>query len=201
MGAQLEPAFDRVYDTQKIYRQMLDAMARPGKICLLPELRLTPAAGLSKAAAGVAFTLLDSETSVAVLPQNDFWLEYIRLNTGAKAAPLAQAEFIIVSGRHGLQQIMEINRGNLLSPETGSTLIILVDRVAADGPGTCLTLTGPGINRQIQLVITGINPANLERIIDLNQEFPLGVDVFFTDEAGNLAAIPRSSTLHWKEVS
>lgn len=201
MNVALEPAFDRVYDTQKIYRQMLDAMARPGKICPLPELNLTSVAGLSKFATGMVFTLLDSDTSIAVIPQNEVWLDYFHLNTGAKVTTPAQAEFIIVNGRDECKQILEINRGSLLSPETGSTVIIMVDRVAADGPGMGLTLTGPGINGQMRLVITGVNPANLAGIIDLNNEYPLGVDVFFVDEVGNLTAVPRSSSLHWEAVS
>jgi alpha-D-ribose 1-methylphosphonate 5-triphosphate synthase subunit PhnH len=49
--------------------------------------------------------------------------------------------------------------------------------------------------------VDGLHPANLERILKLNQEYPLGVDVFFVDAAGRLAAMPRSSSVHWEVAS
>jgi alpha-D-ribose 1-methylphosphonate 5-triphosphate synthase subunit PhnH len=198
VAALLEPVFDKVFDTQKFYRQMLDTMARPGKICPLPVLDLRPPAGLGTFAAGIAFTLLDSETGFAVAPARDDWREYLRLNTGAEAEPVSAAEFIIADGRLDLPEINEINRGNLLSPEEGSTLILLVDRVSGGGPGACLTLSGPGVKGSAALVAQGLDPANLDRILRLNEEFPLGIDVFFVDPYGNLAAVPRSSAVDWE---
>lgn len=198
MAAQLEPNFDKIFDTQKFYRQMLDTMARPGKICPLPPLDLRPPSELGTYAAGMALTLLDSETSFAVLPARDDWREYLRLNTGSEAEAVNAAEFIIADGRFDLAEINELNRGNLLSPEQGSTLIILVDRLAKDGPGVGLTLSGPGVKGKAALVAQGLEPANMERILQLNAEFPLGIDVFFVDCCGNLAAVPRSSSVVWE---
>ncbi|MDR3588392.1 MAG: phosphonate C-P lyase system protein PhnH [Negativicutes bacterium] len=198
MAAQIEPAFDKVFDTQKFYRQMLDSMARPGKLCPLPELDLHPPAGLGACAAGIAFTLLDSETSFAVLPDRDDWQEYLRLNTGSAARPVSAAEFIVADGRHDLPQISEMNRGSLLSPEEGSTLILLIDRLTGDAPGVCLTLRGPGVKDSTAMAAQGLAPANLERILRLNEEFPLGVDLFLVDTCGNLAAVPRSSSVDWE---
>jgi alpha-D-ribose 1-methylphosphonate 5-triphosphate synthase subunit PhnH len=197
----LEPAFDKVFDTQKIYRQMLDAIARPGKICSMPPLDIRPPAGLSSAAAGMAFTLLDSETSFAVLPYAAAWQEYIALNTGAGNSAVDAAEFLIVEGSKNLPELAEANRGDLLSPEQGSTLIVLVDGIAESGKCARLTLSGPGIAGRIRMSVDGLHPANLERILKLNQEYPLGVDVFFVDAAGRLAAMPRSSSVHWEVAS
>lgn len=200
MAVQLEPAFDKVFDTQRIYRSMLDAIARPGKICTLPGLELRPPASLGSFAAGMAFTLLDSETSFTVVQDSGECQEYIRLNTGSEAVPVESAEFIFAQGGSDWAEISGINRGSLLSPEEGSTLVLMVERLARDGQGVRLTLNGPGINGSISLVATGLEPAILDRVSKLNQEFPLGVDVFLVDSAGSLAAMPRSSSVDWEVV-
>ena len=64
-----------------------------------------------------------------------------------------------------------------------------------------MTLSGPGVNGQIKLVIDGLLSDNLERMVKLNQEYPLGVDLFFVDPSGNLAAVPRSSSVVWEVAS
>ncbi|MDR3566341.1 MAG: phosphonate C-P lyase system protein PhnH [Negativicutes bacterium] len=198
MTVALEPGFDKVFDTQKFYRIMLDVMARPGKIGLLPAVDLCPPSGLDVYAAGIAFTLLDGETGFAVLPEENDWQDYLRLNTGSGSKPVAGAEFIFANGKFNLPEINAVSRGSLLSPEQGGTLIVQVDRVTESGQGVKLTLTGPGIKDSSRMVIAGFDPANLERVLSLNQEFPLGVDVFFVDTAGNLAAMPRSSSVEWE---
>ncbi len=200
MGA-LEPAFDRVFDTQRIYRMMLDAMARPGKILALPRLDIYPPSSLSAYVSGLAFTLLDGETTFAVLPGNDFWRDYMAVNTGAKPAAPAAAEFILLAGGAYAPQIADLSRGTLLAPEKGATLFIMVDALAAEGVGVRLTLTGPGIKGRSQVAVDGLNLANLDNILTLNQEYPLGVDTFFTDRHGQLLAMPRSSTVAWEVVS
>jgi alpha-D-ribose 1-methylphosphonate 5-triphosphate synthase subunit PhnH len=77
----------------------------------------------------------------------------------------------------------------------------MVDALAAEGVGVRLTLTGPGIKGRSQVAVDGLNLANLDNILTLNQEYPLGVDTFFTDRHGQLLAMPRSSTVAWEVVS
>lgn len=198
MGVFLEPSFDKVFDTQKIYRLMLDAMARPGKIIDLPCLDICPPSGLSGYAAGLAFTLLDAETTFAVLPADALWQDYLAVNTGAKPAVPAAAEFILLTGQRHAPEIAEANRGSLLAPEGGATLFILVGGIAADAGSIKLTLTGPGVDGQATVMLEGLILANLESILSLNSEYPLGVDCFFVDRRGRLFAIPRSTSVNWE---
>lgn len=198
MGVLLEPSFNKVFDTQKIYRLMLDAMARPGKITDLPSLDIYPPSGLSGYVASLAFTLLDGDTTFAVLPENGLWQDYLAVNTGARAAAPTVADFILLAGQRHAPQISDFNRGSLLAPEGGSTLFILVDGIAADAGGVRLTLTGPGIDGQAAVMIDGLVLANLESILSLNQEYPLGVESFLVDRRGHLLAIPRSTAVSWE---
>jgi alpha-D-ribose 1-methylphosphonate 5-triphosphate synthase subunit PhnH len=201
MGATIEPAFDKVFDTQRIYRLMLDALARPGKILALPRLDIYPPSGLSGYASSLAFTLLDSETTFAVLPENDFWRDYLAVNTGAGPVSPAAAEFVLLAGGEYTPQIAGLSRGTLPAPEKGATLFVMVDALAADGGGVRLTLTGPGIKARSEVSVAGLNLANLDNILTVNQEYPLGVDTFFTDRHGRLLAMPRSSAVTWEVVS
>lgn len=200
MNACLEPAFDKVFDTQRIYRLMLDALARPGKLRTLPGLDICPPNGLNRYAAGLGFTLLDSETTFAILPEDDDWRDYFSLNTGVKPAAPEAAEFILLRGGEYLPEIARVNRGTLLSPEEGSTLFVLVDAIGGTQPGAVkLTLAGPGIKELAQVAVVGLHPLNLAAICS-RQEYPLGVDCFFVDAEGIMLAMPRSATVQWEEV-
>jgi len=201
VGAALEPTFDKVFDTQRIYRLMLDAIARPGKIQTLPRLDVCPPPGLTSYLAALAFTLLDGETTFATLPANGCWHDYLALNTGARTAGADEAEFVILDGREHVPQLAGLSRGSLLSPEKGATVFALVDGVAAGGGGIRLMLTGPGVKGSVVLAVDGLHAANLADIGALNREYPLGVDTFFVDSRGNMAALPRSTSLRWEVLS
>lgn len=192
----IESSFDKVFDTQRLYRQVLDAMARPGKINSLESLTLTPPPGLNQAAAAIALTLLDSETRFYIAAPDS--AEYLAINTGATSCPPDSAEFVFACGDNVLPQLQEVNRGTLLTPELGATVILQVDRIGNDGSGTPLTLTGPGIKDSVQLVINGLQQENLQILAALNREYPLGVDVIYVDAGGNIACIPRSSNVRWE---
>ncbi|MBP2636849.1 MAG: phosphonate lyase system protein PhnH [Firmicutes bacterium] len=194
----IEPSFDKVFDTQRIYREVLDAMARPGKINALKSLTLVPPRDLNQASAAIALTLLDSETSFYTTAAGSDIAEYLALNTGAGSCQVNCAEFIIACGDKRLPELQEASCGTLLTPEQGATVIFQVDSLSAAGNGTMLTMTGPGIRDSAQLVITGLQTENLQILADLNREYPLGVDVIYADAAGNIACVPRSSTVRWE---
>ena len=197
----IEASFDKVFDTQCIYRLTLDSMARPGKLNSLPILQVNPPSALSRSAAAVTLTLLDSETGFCMLPSEQTMIDYLVLNTGAVPSPLTVAEFIVVLGGEKWPELSNVCCGTLISPEKGATLIIMVDRLATDGNGIKLTLQGPGIKGEAVLCISGLNQETLEAIANLNQEYPLGVDVIYVDDAGNIACIPRSSSLRWEVLA
>lgn len=194
----LEPTFDKVFSTQEIYRLLLDTMARPGRIRNLPRLPLNPPAGLSTAAAAVAFTLLDSAAGFSLLPANQPAADYIRVNTAAPVLAPDQAEFIILDGKLPLD-ISRISCGSLLSPEQGATLIIMAENLAdASERGVKLKLTGPGIEHSRLLAVSGLHPDLVRQMQQMNGEFPLGVDSILSDEAGRVASIPRSTIIEWE---
>ncbi|MBU2699508.1 alpha-D-ribose 1-methylphosphonate 5-triphosphate synthase subunit PhnH [Sporomusaceae bacterium BoRhaA] len=197
----IETRFDKVFDTQRIYRLVLDAMARPGTVNSLSEFKLQPPAGLNQAAAAVALTLFDSETCFSVLPSDQAISDYLRFNTGAAVGSVSDAEFVLVNGREEAPEIHEMCCGTLISPEKGATLLMMVDSLVATAHGSKLVLRGPGIKDSSCLNISGLDKENIRAISELNQEYPLGIDVIYLDHAGNVACVPRSSSLRWEGLS
>lgn len=197
----IEASFDKVFDTQRIYRLILDAMARPGIVNSLSVFKLHPPSGLSLAAAAVALTLFDSETCFSVLPYDQAIIDYLMINTGAAACLVDAAEFILVNGREEVMEINEVCCGTLISPEKGATLIMMVDSLVATVHGSKLVLKGPGIKDSSWMNISGLDQENIRAISELNQEYPLGVDVIYVDQAGNVACVPRSSVVQWEGLA
>ncbi|WP_307225007.1 phosphonate C-P lyase system protein PhnH [Pectinatus haikarae] len=190
--------FDKVLDAQQVYRLLLDAMARPGKINTLSMSEcLKPPRGLQSGTAAVALTLLDQGTGFCFLSAGRQEPDYLTANTGAAAQSVDVAELIIFSGCECVQ-LDKVCCGSLLSPEQGATLLIMVEELSSTEGRLCLRLTGPGIRNHCDLFINGLALKNLETISCMNKEFPLGIDVIYTDKSGNVACIPRSSSMHWK---
>jgi alpha-D-ribose 1-methylphosphonate 5-triphosphate synthase subunit PhnH len=199
MGTNLESISDQVFTSQRFYRLLLDAMARPGKIMTLPRLEIDPPKGLSWPIVGLAFTLLDQETTFATLPNDESWNRYLCLNTGSRQAAVSGAEFIILDGRVELPELLAVSRGDLLFPDRGATLMVMVPAVGDAGADTRLTLQGPGIPGKRDLWLSGLRLSNLERVRTLNREFPLGVDLMICDNSGALVCIPRSSIVQTQQ--
>lgn len=200
MQAILEMKINQVFLTQEAFRTIMDCMARPGKIGRLNNPGFSPPWGLTPYSALLLLTLLDSETSFAVLPCQEEWSGYIKLNTDALENEVSQAEYILLDGSHDIPDLLAVNRGELLSPEKGVTLIYQVDTIGAAplASYTGITLKGPGIKETRSVYINGMDAPHWERIKHLNREYPLGVDLFIIARDGSMIGIPRSNHFAWE---
>ncbi len=202
MNTYLEMKTNHVFLTQSSFRQLTDCLARPGKINFLSDPGFTPPPGLYPCSAVFLITLLDGETSLSVFPGEDYWIEYIQLNTGAQFTHARKAEYILLNGREDVPDIADANRGDLLSPEKGATLLFQVDKIE-ELPSTSssrITLQGPGVNGVRNLYISGMATSFWTRLQHLNLEYPLGVDFFLLAADGRAIGIPRSSSLSWEVI-
>jgi len=95
-----ETNFDMVFDSQRIFRILLDAFARPAKINEIKDLKIMPPLNISKASLGILFTLLDLEVGFCVWCPDEQKKEkiekYIMLNTESIPKNLESADFILV---------------------------------------------------------------------------------------------------------
>ena len=205
---QREIAYDPVFDAQEHYRLLLDAMARPGKINILPRMQLATPPGLTSAAALVGFALLNADVSFFVDGANpDDAARYLLANTSSRPVDTHEADFVFASGAAPATLVETMKKGSLPYPEEGATIILNVMALATEPQGLghgedglALTLRGPGVAGERTFFVRGLNATLVEALQQSNAEFPLGIDAILTDGDGRVACIPRSSRIHWKAI-
>lgn len=181
--------FDAIRDSQRVFRALLRATSRPGEIVALPETG-------DGAIETVLLTLLDVEVTFCVPgPDRVLELEERLLGaTGARIAPVEEANFALIPGGDSDGAMLGLRRGTLEAPEKGATAIYGVERLAEDGP-KILTLSGSGVSGSRTLSVEGLSAEELEAIRESRAYYPLGVDVYLVDEAGSLVGLPRSTRI------
>ncbi len=183
--------FDVIFDSQRLFRSLLDAMANPGRIITLPDIRIeSPAANMYPLL--LLMTLLDHEVSFSVLDNGALVTEYLKTNTGSKESRLENSDFILVYGgsSHGL--IRGARVGTLEYPDESATVIYDIDSIGAGGGGVLLELSGPGIADKRRIGVSGIEQTEIEDVLAM-RDYPLGLDLIFSDWTGRIVCIPRST--------
>jgi alpha-D-ribose 1-methylphosphonate 5-triphosphate synthase subunit PhnH len=173
-------------------------MARPGKVALLPSCQ---GAGEHRSVVAVALTLLDGETTFAVLDRrNEPLISYCTLIAGSRMVEAAQADYLFLSGDGCPAQLHDVRRGNLLFPERGATLVCRVRAIYPDnsGDGVTLALQGPGAPGKRTFRAEGISREFLDELCRLNAEYPLGVETILVSSRGEIACLPRSVRFTWQ---
>ncbi len=195
-----ETGFDMIFDSQKIFRLLLDAFAHPGKIAKITDLQITPPPGMNKMSAGVLLALLDLEVGFAVVAgdkkQGEKIEQYLILNTGCGLKNLESADFILA--RDELPPVNRIKKGSLEYPDQGATIVYSAEEISESlsGVGAVnLTLAGPGIKGKRSLALRGLDKREILKIMEINKEFPLGADFVFTDNQEGFCALPRSTKI------
>ncbi|MFZ4453056.1 phosphonate C-P lyase system protein PhnH [Salibacterium aidingense] len=194
-----DPAFDLVHDSQLIYREMLEAVSRPGTISNIKTvLTKLPDSPVNPGLIGMALTILDGETSFAVVPESSKLSSYIQQKTGSRVETLDQADYILMydlSLVPSFSEVIEtIKKGTLIDPHDSATLLIQVKSFSATN-GAPYILSGPGIASEYQVPIEGL-PENWEKTRQRAiKEFPLGIDFFFVSQAAEILSIPRTTRI------
>lgn len=203
--ADLTPGLrDPVHDAQRSYRVLLDAMSRPGRIHTLPAealAALQPPAALGAGMAAVLLTLLDAETSVALLGRyaDAAARRWLRFHTGVCDEAAATAAFSVLHAADasaGLWSLLP--RGSDEAPQLGATLLVEVPALQARAGRDALVLRGPGIAERHHLRVEGLPRTFWAERIALERIAPRGVDLVLVAGA-SVAAIPRSTRLGWEE--
>lgn len=185
---------DPVLDSQRAFRALMNAMARPGNIHEVP-LDITPLGGLPVAAAAVVLALCDFETALWVAPglaESATIADYCAFHTGAKRAKTAnQAQFAMVDLASGPFNLNDFAQGTAEYPDGGASLIVLAPSLTG---GPARSLAGPGIKGSASFAVDGL-PADFAAQWAANRAaFPLGVDIVFCS-GSSLLALPRSTRI------
>jgi alpha-D-ribose 1-methylphosphonate 5-triphosphate synthase subunit PhnH len=178
------------YDSQAIFRTVLDAMATPGRIMELP-IKIQPPQGIDPAAGAILMMLLDFETPLwSNLDHDSAAIQWLRFHTGT---PFTQAKkksaFVLCTDYEDLGDLEDYSMGTIESPHQSTTLIVQTKGIVEKG---ALRLTGPGIQTHTDLKLTGIANRFFKKRARILDSYPLGVDLIFV--CGTVfVAIPRTT--------
>jgi alpha-D-ribose 1-methylphosphonate 5-triphosphate synthase subunit PhnH len=182
---------DPSHDAQQLFRAILDATSRPGRIVALPSAPVGPG-GLSRAATAFLLTLADRDTPVWLDDRFDRAIhDFLRFHAGAPAASSrAAANFAVLPGDTS-RAIEGFALGTDAYPDRSATLVIEVPDLRG---GAATRWHGPGIDGHASVAIAGLAEDFWHDWAANHGLFPCGVDLVFT--AGTeLCALPRSTAV------
>jgi len=188
-------------ESHEVFRSMLDSLSRPGTISQLTALQSVdvPRCIIPLLA------IVDVETRFAVIDNISTslnWTELIGSATGAPPASLAESSWVVDFSDPTRDNMEDLPRGSALAPERGCGLVVACallsegfDHGDATQESTSIALTGPGVDGQKIVTISGISNYFFESLCDLNGSFPAGVDVWMVDQSGQILALSRSTQI------
>lgn len=188
-----------VFDAQGVFRTVLDALARPGRVMALAP-RTNPPKSLSPLLGDILCALADPETPVRLctgLAKDPGIADWIRFQTGAAAVSSPQeAAFVVADDPHALPPLSRLAPGTSDYPDRSATVLVAVP--ALDG-GEAVTLTGPGIKASATFAPRGVSRALWQQLVANHALYPRGIDTLFVS-AGAIAGVPRSTAIEIGET-
>lgn len=194
-------ADDRIPGTQRTFRAVLDAMARPGTVRRLtwrPAIA-TPPLDQHAPLIALLLTLIDHEVSLAMSPRPalagvaDAMVRWTR----TELTTPERADFVVVE-RAGLDGALlrGLRRGSLAYPDDSATLIVLADGLSDGESGAGdLLLSGPGIDGERRVRNGGLTPELVSARREVVRQYPTGLDLLLMDAAGRLLGLPRTTRI------
>lgn len=179
---------------QRVFRHVLEAMARPGRLHELDDdLPIAPAA-LHEASFAIALALLDFETPIwldATLSKASV-IEALAFHCGSPMVERSDAaSFGLIGDPKAMPPLSAFNLGPPDYPDRSATLILQLDGFRG---GEELTLSGPGIQGEATVWASGL-PDDFQEQWRINQSgYPNGVDLILT-HGRTLACLPRTTRL------
>ncbi|MCL1913390.1 MAG: phosphonate C-P lyase system protein PhnH [Eubacteriaceae bacterium] len=181
-------SFDMVFDSQKVFRLILEVMSNPTRIANIMEYadRLS---GSNPLFLAIAMTLLDNEASVDTCGDHVLSGEIVSLAL-ARIETVDTADFIFISDESGIKDVIENAKcGTLADPQKSATVVMQYQN--DNRPGSAITLAGPGIDGQAVLLAPQVAIDAIKLRDAQNYEYPQGIDLLFISGNGDLFAIPR----------
>jgi len=194
MAAMQSGFADPVGEAQAVFRAILAALSRPGRIRELPG-RLTPPKPLTPELAALALALADPDAPLwldGALAREPAIAEYLRFQSGAPiVSKPSGAAFALVRRPEDLPATELFALGSQDYPDRSTTIVLAVDSLSE---GEEFAVAGPGVKGEARFS-AGPLPADFAERVQANHAlFPRGVDWLLAGP-GRVLGLPRSSRL------
>lgn len=178
-----------VFDSQRSFRELLQAMARPAAPRALPVLPPSPTP-IAPAAMAILLTLCDATTSVWLQQPEDEAVRHLRFHAGLKLAEKpADADFALITDPASMPPLDTFALGDPRYPDRSASLIVQVDGFRIEGNAR---FAGPGIRTTETLAIDGLPADFWPQRAALASRLPLGIDLYFVT-AQQVVGLPRTT--------
>lgn len=172
----------KIVDIEKLNRQnfksLSDALSMPGKITQIQKV-------FGSYFLAVANVLLYSEVSFYYSGNEDISL--IEAIANPKATTLKEADYIF-SDKIDPLLIAIAKKGDYLNPDFSATLICKYE----DFDSYSYNLSGPGIDGDKKVNLP-CKREFIEVLIEKNSDYPLGIEIFFINNRGEISALSRTT--------
>jgi phosphonate C-P lyase system protein PhnH len=171
---------------QKVFRELMTAMSRPGQMCGAGVMGEDPLMD-------VLNVLLDHETGFCVIGGNKQQIETrIISETGSKPEDISKADFIILADGKTGNELFKAKKGLPEYPDQGATVIYYIAGSDKDKKSVKYEFKGPGVAPGSGPVDPWIAEDEIKKLAEINSGFPLGLDAVIVTEKDGLMCMPRS---------
>lgn len=190
--------FDMVHDVGFAYRKLVKANSYPGDVVSIAKYSKKNSININffDHTLLMAYMLLDAEVTFHVVGHDsNMSANMIGRLTYARHVELEEADFIFVlnsaSDEAVLEAIKRAKIGNLIDPHLSATIIMEADSVTG---GENFSLYGPGIETSKDIRLNMPYEWEIARG-EKNCEYPLGIEMYLIDAAGDMIALPRTTRI------
>lgn len=182
---------DPVFGSQSIFRHVMEAFARPGRIVDLGGWASAPVP-LAEASAAFLAALADYDTPVWFENETADANSWLVFHTGAPVTRNASdAAFAVLAPRSPVDGWSRFAIGTSSYPDRSATLLLPLESLSG---GYSLRLGGPGIESTETIAPAGLPDGFVATMGANRAQFPLGFDVFLV--CGSQAvALPRTTRI------
>lgn len=178
-------------DAQRAFRQILDAMARPGTRADLSFAPEGPGLG-GRALGALALTLFDFETPLWLAPSlaGSTFETWVRFHCSAPRVDTPETcTFALALAPGELPPLDVLPLGDARYPDRSATVVVVLPSLTGGAP---VRLAGPGIEGSLTITPQGLKPEFWDALVENRAQFQLGLDFMFC--AGDeLFALPRTT--------
>ncbi|MEO1730523.1 MAG: phosphonate C-P lyase system protein PhnH [Pseudomonadota bacterium] len=188
---QIEPGFENpAIDAQRVFRAVMEGWARPGQLVDVSGFGASTV-GIDHASAAVALTLVDADTPTYLAPSAERAAPWLRFHCGCPILEASEKASFVFGSAKELTDLSRFAHGSAMEPELGARVIAAVDSLES---GDAYLLTGPGVDAEQRISISGLPDALLEARTKLRRHFPAGVDFVFV-AGSRLVCLPRTTLI------